>query len=99
MNFSKSSATAQAEGPLRLRHLILTCFAHKQEGSTTPPEAKCVQVEPWSLSEVACCSTLTAMSWVQDLTSDALSGDRDASQALPLAVEHFLRVTRRAQPR
>ena len=39
------------------------------------------------------------MSWVQELASDALSGDLGASQTLPLAVGHYLRVVRQAQLR
>ena len=84
--------TTQAADPLRFRKLIRVCL-----------EPKCVQVRPrinlYTLTgRVACCSPSIAMSWVQDLTPDALAGDRDASRALPLAVEHYLRA-RQAQLR
>ena len=93
--------TAQAEDPLRFPRLIRTCLARRR--SPTPPEPKCVQVRPriklYTLTgRVACCSPSIAMSWVREIASDALAGDRDASRALPLAVEHYLRA-RQAQLR
>ena len=85
--------TTQTADPLRLRKLIRVCL-----------EPKCVQVRPrinlYTLTgRVTCCSPSMAMRWVEEITGSALAGDRDASRALSLAVEHFLRVTREAQLR
>jgi len=74
----------QTEGPFRLRKLILTSSARSQE---SPPRER-----------VTCCSTFAALSWVQDLASDALGGDEAAQHCLPKAIQHYLRVTRQAQP-
>ena len=92
MNFSTFPPnTTQTADPLRLRKLIRVCL-----------EPKCVQVRPrinlYTLTgRVACCSPSIAMHWVQELASDALSGDLGASETLPLAVEHYLRVVRQAR--
>ena len=99
MKRTASPRTAQTEGPFRLQRLILTCLARKQEDFPAPAESKCVQIRPRTLTQVRCCSTPTALRWVQEIAEDALAGDGDASRVLSLVVEHYLRVVRQARPR
>ena len=81
MYISKPPPTPQTDS-LRFRWLISACLARRQASSPILP--------------VTCCATSTALSWVQELTSDALDGDESTQRVLPIAVEHYLRVARQA---
>ena len=41
-----------------------------------------------------CCSPALAWAWCLELAADALTGDFDAQDCLPAAIEHFLQTER-----
>jgi len=97
--------TAQPQDLPRFPELIRTWMADNPSptlGITTekgPPEPKCIQLGPRSLSvpraEVTCCSPSTALSWVAEITGSALAGDESSRHLLAYALQHYLAAVRR----
>jgi len=98
MNFRRPPIPAQAESPIRFRHLIRAYLAFSQGVTATSGSVEPQVPSDQALTErVTCCSTSGALSWVQEFTSDALGGDESAPRLLPEVIAHYLIIIRRAR--